>query len=76
MNIKPTTDQPLANAYFGTFAFLQRDRQTPENAKEPKFYSRKATANILSTGSVLAYKSLKTKFNSLSTFNPKMNSIN
>jgi hypothetical protein len=54
-NFKMTADQPLANAYFGTFAFRHRDRQTPQNAKEPKFSSRTATAHVLSTVSVLLY---------------------
>jgi hypothetical protein len=48
-NIKPTADQSLANAYFGTFAFLQRDRLTPQNPKEPKFSCRTAIAQVLTT---------------------------
>ena len=63
MNFKPTADQPLANAYFGTFAFLQLDNPTPENAKEPKFSSRTADANDLSTGSVQTDMFLKNKLN-------------
>lgn len=58
---KPTADQTQANAYFGTFAFLQRDRQTQQNAKEPKFTDRTATANTLSTGSVSTYKCITTQ---------------
>jgi hypothetical protein len=64
-NIKPKANQPLANAYFGTFAFLQRDRQTQQNAKEPKFSSRTANANVLSKGSVLTDKFLTTTLNDL-----------
>jgi hypothetical protein len=56
-SIKPTADQPLSNAYFGTFAFLpSRQANANKNAKEPKFSSRMATAQVLSTGSVLPYK--------------------
>jgi hypothetical protein len=56
-NIKPTADQPLANAYFGTFSFFQpRQATANKNAKEPKFSSRTATAQVLSTGSVQLYK--------------------
>jgi hypothetical protein len=61
MNFKPTLNRPLANAYFGTLAFLHRDMQTPQNAKEPKFSSRTANAHVLSTGSVLTYKFPKIK---------------
>ncbi len=61
MNFKPTLNRPLANAYFGTLAFLHRDMQTPQNAKEPKFSSRTANAHVLSTGSVLTYKFPKTR---------------
>jgi len=60
-NHKTTADQPLANAYFGTFAFLQRDKQTPQNAKEPKFSNRTATANVLSTCAFITYKFPKTE---------------
>jgi hypothetical protein len=57
MNFKPTADQPLATAYFGTFTFLPtRQPNANKNAKEPKFSSRTATAHVLSTGSVLTYK--------------------
>jgi hypothetical protein len=57
MNFKPTADQPLANAYFGTFAFLPPRQSTAnKNAKEPKFSSRTANAQVLSTGSVLICK--------------------
>jgi hypothetical protein len=60
-NIKPTANQPLANVYFGTFAFLQpRQANANKNAKEPKFSSRTAAVHILSTGSVLSYKFLTT----------------
>ena len=56
-NIKPTANQPLANVYFGTFAFLQpRQATANKNVKEPKFSNRTATAQVLSTGSVLPYK--------------------
>ena len=56
-NIKPTADQTLANAYFGTFAFLQpRQATANKNVKEPKFTNRTATAQVLSTGTVLPYK--------------------
>jgi hypothetical protein len=56
MNFKPTVNQTLSNAYFGTFAFLHRDIQMPQNAKEPKFSNRMANAHVLSTSSVLTYK--------------------
>jgi hypothetical protein len=57
MNFKPTADQPLAYAYFSTFAFLPpRQANANKNAKEPKFSSRKAYPIVLSTGSVLTYK--------------------
>jgi hypothetical protein len=60
-NFKTTADQPLANAYFGTFAFLQpRQATANKNAKEPKFSSRTAKANTLSTGSMLPYKFVTT----------------
>jgi hypothetical protein len=65
MNFNPTVNQPLANAYLGTFAFRHRDRQTPQNAKEPKFSSRTANANAITTGSVLTYKFLTTTLNDL-----------
>jgi hypothetical protein len=56
-NIKPTADQTHANAYFGTFAFLQpRQATANKNVKEPKFFNRTTTAQVLSTGSVLHYK--------------------
>jgi hypothetical protein len=63
-NFKPTADQPLSNAYFGTFAFFQpRQATANKNAKEPKFSSRTATADNLSTGSMLTYKFLTTTLN-------------
>jgi hypothetical protein len=53
MNFKPTADQTLANAYFGTFAFLPTRQPTAnKNAKEPKFSSRTAIAQVLLKGSV------------------------
>ena len=62
-NFKTTADQPLANAYFGTFAFLQtRQANANKNAKEPKFSSRTANANHLSTVSVHTYKFVTTWF--------------
>jgi hypothetical protein len=54
-NNKKTAEQPLANAYFGTFAFLQSDRQPQQNAKEPKLSSRTSNANLILKGSVLTY---------------------
>jgi hypothetical protein len=64
MNFKPTADQPLANAYFGTFAFLPtRQPNANKNAKEPKFSSRTANANTLSTGSMPTYKFVTTLLN-------------
>jgi hypothetical protein len=62
INFKPTADQPLANAYFGTFAFLPTRQATAnKNVKEPKFSNRTTTAQVLSTGSVLHYKFPKTR---------------
>jgi hypothetical protein len=56
-NFKSTAKQPLAYAYFGTFAFLQTRQATAnKNVKEPKFSNRTTTAQVLSTGSVLHYK--------------------
>jgi hypothetical protein len=56
-NIKPTADQTLANAYFGTYAFLQpRQATANKNVKEPKFANRTTNSQVLSTGSVLHYK--------------------
>jgi hypothetical protein len=61
-NIKPTANQPLANAYFGTFAFLPTRQPTSnKNAKELKFSSRTETGDVLSTGSVLTYKCMTTE---------------
>lgn len=55
-NNNPTADQPQANPYFGTFAFFQpRQAIANKNVKEQKFTSRTATAQVLSTGSVLTY---------------------
>lgn len=40
-NIKPTADQTLANAYFGTFAFLPTLQPIAnKNAKEPAIFPR------------------------------------
>jgi hypothetical protein len=54
MNFKPTANQPLAKAYFGTFTSLQpRQAIANKNVKEPKFSNRTATLKVLSTGPVL-----------------------
>jgi hypothetical protein len=56
-NFKPTANQTLANAYFGTFAFLQpREATANKNVKEPKFSNRTTTAQVLWRVSVLHYK--------------------
>jgi hypothetical protein len=68
MNFKPTADQPLANAYFGTFAFLPTQQATAnKNAKKPKFSSRTSNANAFTTSSVLTYKFLTTTLNNPNT---------
>jgi hypothetical protein len=36
-----------ANAYFGTFAFHHRDKQTPQNTKESKFSNRTPIAKTI-----------------------------
>jgi hypothetical protein len=55
--IKPKADQPHANAYFGTFVFLQsRKSTTNKNTKEPKFSNHTANTNSISTGSLVTYK--------------------
>jgi hypothetical protein len=62
MNSKPTVNQPLTNAYFGTFAFLpSRQATANKNAKEPKFSRYTVTAQVLSTVSVLPSKCLTTR---------------
>jgi hypothetical protein len=64
INLKPTATQALANAYFGTFAFLPTRQPTAnKNAKEPKFSSRTANANTLAIGSMPTYKFVTTMLN-------------
>jgi hypothetical protein len=68
MNFKPTSDQPLANAYFGTFAFLPMRQPTAnKNAKEPKFSCRTSNAKVLSTSSLLNYRLVTTTLNKPNT---------